>query len=176
MIRARPHVRRVIGGPSSAYKCRGLCRMAGTEPHAWRTSLMNDITYVGLDVHKATVCVAVAENGRGGEVRHLGVFEKPLHPALRQHSRQELRRDIAIEQPVTVLGERRRVPNHLVDAKTDEPTEQQVVFDPLDQLTLRPDRVKRLKQQRPNKPLRRNRLPTDGRVQPVSYTHLTLPT
>jgi len=40
--------------------------MAGTEPHAWRTSLMNDITYVGLDVHKATVCVAVAENGRGG--------------------------------------------------------------------------------------------------------------
>jgi hypothetical protein len=30
---------------------------------------MNDITYVGLDVHKATVCVAIAERGRGGEVR-----------------------------------------------------------------------------------------------------------
>ena len=30
---------------------------------------MNDITYVGLDVHKATVCVAIAESGRGGEVR-----------------------------------------------------------------------------------------------------------
>ena len=29
---------------------------------------MNDITYVGLDVHKATVCVAIAESGRGGEV------------------------------------------------------------------------------------------------------------
>jgi transposase len=34
---------------------------------------MNDITYVGLDVHKATVCVA--ESGRGGEVRQVGVFE-----------------------------------------------------------------------------------------------------
>jgi transposase len=36
---------------------------------------MNDITYVGLDVHKATVCVAIAESGRGGEVREVGVFE-----------------------------------------------------------------------------------------------------
>ena len=31
--------------------------------------------FVGLDVHKATVSVAVAESGRGGEVRHVGVFE-----------------------------------------------------------------------------------------------------
>ena len=36
---------------------------------------MNDITYVGLDVHKATVCVAIAESGRGGEIREVGVFE-----------------------------------------------------------------------------------------------------
>jgi transposase len=36
---------------------------------------MNSITYVGLDVHKATVSVAVAESGRGGEIRQLGVFE-----------------------------------------------------------------------------------------------------
>ena len=49
--------------------------MAGTEPHAWGTGRMDDITYVGLDVHKATVCVAVAEGGRGGEVRQIGVFE-----------------------------------------------------------------------------------------------------
>ena len=36
---------------------------------------MDDITFVGLDVHKATVCIAVAEGGRGGEVRQLGIFE-----------------------------------------------------------------------------------------------------
>ena len=36
---------------------------------------MDDITYVGLDVHKATVCVAIAEDGLGGEVRQIGVFE-----------------------------------------------------------------------------------------------------
>jgi transposase len=49
--------------------------MAGTEPHAWGTGLMEDIIFVGLDVHKATVCVAVAESGRNGEVRQIGVFE-----------------------------------------------------------------------------------------------------
>ena len=30
---------------------------------------------VGLDVHKATICVAVTESGRGGEVRQIGVFK-----------------------------------------------------------------------------------------------------
>ena len=49
--------------------------MAGTKPHAWETGRMNSITYVGLDVHTATVSVAVAESGRGGEIRQLGVFE-----------------------------------------------------------------------------------------------------
>jgi transposase len=36
---------------------------------------MDNIIFVGLDVHKATVSVALAESGRGGEVRQVGVFE-----------------------------------------------------------------------------------------------------
>jgi transposase len=35
---------------------------------------MDTITYVGLDVHKATVSVALAESGRSGEIRQVGVF------------------------------------------------------------------------------------------------------
>ena len=35
---------------------------------------MNDIIFVGLDVHNATVAVAVAEGTRGGGVRHLGAI------------------------------------------------------------------------------------------------------
>lgn len=41
---------------------------------------MNSITYVGLDVHKATVSVAIAKGQRGGEVLHVGVFpNRPDH-------------------------------------------------------------------------------------------------
>ena len=36
---------------------------------------MQDITFVGLDVHKATVAVSVAAAGRDGEVRHPGRLE-----------------------------------------------------------------------------------------------------
>ena len=36
--------------------------------------LMNTTIFVGLNVHKATVSVAVAEGLRGGEVRCLGTF------------------------------------------------------------------------------------------------------
>ena len=33
---------------------------------------MQDSTFIGLDVHKSTISVAVAQRERGGEVRHLG--------------------------------------------------------------------------------------------------------
>jgi transposase len=35
---------------------------------------MDSNIYIGLDVHKATVSVAVAEGGRSGEIRQIGVF------------------------------------------------------------------------------------------------------
>ena len=34
--------------------------MTGAEPHAWETVRMDTIIYVGLDVHKATLSVALA--------------------------------------------------------------------------------------------------------------------
>jgi transposase len=43
---------------------------------------MTNILFVGLDVHKSTIAVAVAEGGRGGEVRELGNFlNRPDHIA-----------------------------------------------------------------------------------------------
>ncbi|WP_445220506.1 hypothetical protein ACKWRH_10825 [Bradyrhizobium sp. Pa8] len=35
---------------------------------------MNDSIFVGLDVHKPTISVAVAEGMRGGDVRNLGII------------------------------------------------------------------------------------------------------
>ena len=35
---------------------------------------MNSITYVGLDVHKMRIAVAVAEGGCSGKVRQLGIY------------------------------------------------------------------------------------------------------
>ena len=69
----------------------------------------------------------------------------------------ELARDIAVEQPVPVLAEHRRIPHRIVRREPDEPAEQQIVVELLHQLPFRAHRVERLQQQRPQQPLRRDR-------------------
>jgi hypothetical protein len=91
--------------------------------------------------------------------------QKLLHLGLRQHRRQELRRDVAFQQPVAVLGEHRMVPGRVVDADADEPAEQEVVFQTLHQKPFRPDRVECLQQHRPQQLLGRDRGPPHRRIQ-----------
>ena len=48
---------------------------------------MRNITFVGLDVHKATVAVSIAAGGHDGEVRHLGSLENRPEVVRRAHAR-----------------------------------------------------------------------------------------
>jgi transposase len=40
---------------------------------------MKNLLYIGLDVHKDSIAIAVAEPGRAGEVRSLGIMSNSLH-------------------------------------------------------------------------------------------------
>jgi hypothetical protein len=64
------------------------------------------------------------------------------------------------------LGEHGVIPHRVVHAQVDEPAKEQVV-DLLDQLALRPNRLRRLPQQRPQRILRHHRRPARGRIQAV---------
>ena len=91
--------------------------------------------------------------------------EQRLDLGLRQHRAQKLGRDLALEQPVAVLGEHGHVPHRVVDAQPDEPAEQEVVVQLLHELPLGADRVERLQQQGPQQLLRRDRGPPVQRVE-----------
>ena len=82
--------------------------------------------------------------------------EQPAHVRPVEQARQELGRDLALQQPVAILRERRVVPDRIVDAEPGEPAEQEVELQPLHQLALRADAVERLQQQRPQQLFGRN--------------------
>jgi transposase len=58
----------------------GYAKWAGALPQHRRRAVGEHISFVGLDVHKATIAVCVAETGRDGEVRFVG--EIPNEPAV----------------------------------------------------------------------------------------------
>ena len=86
----------------------------------------------------------------------------------------ELPRDVALQQPVAVLGEHRHVPDRRIHRQADEPAKQHVVGDLLHQLAFRPHRVECLQQQRPQQLLRRDRIPTASSVQRVELSRQPL--
>jgi hypothetical protein len=106
--------------------------------------------------------------------REMLVRQEPLDLVMRQHGGEKLGRHLAVEQPVAVIGEAGGVPHRVLDAQTDKPAEQQIGVDPLDQLPLRTNRIKRLQQQRPQQPFRRDRLPADRRIQRVEIARQRL--
>lgn len=64
---------------------------------------------------------------------------------------------IGCGQPVTVLRERERSPDRLIDAQSYEPTEHQVVVQPLHELPRTASRLQDLKKASPDETLRRHR-------------------
>jgi hypothetical protein len=70
--------------------------------------------------------------------------QQPPHPRLGQHSGQEFGSDVALQKPVAVLGKARMSSHRIIDANADKPQEQEVEFQPPDQLALRTNRVERL--------------------------------
>ena len=104
---------------------------------------------------------------QGAIDREMLVREQRPNLGLAEHRLEELRRDLALQEPVAVLGEHRHVPDRRVHRQADEPAEQQVVVQLLHELALRAHRIESLQQQRPQQLLGRDRRPADVRIEPV---------
>ena len=91
-----------------------------------------------------------------------------------QDGGQEPACDIALQQPVAVLGEHRHVPDRHVHRQSDEPAEQHVVADLLHQLAFRADGEQRLQQQGAQQSLGCDRWPAFLGVHPLERRRQTL--
>ena len=65
------------------------------------------------------------------------IAQQACHPSLLDNGLEELARNVRLEQPIAVLAEGRVIPHRLIDRQPDEPSEQKVVLDLLDQLLAR---------------------------------------
>jgi hypothetical protein len=77
--------------------------------------------------------------------------------------------NVAIEQPITVLAERRGIPNRIVNRQAGKPAEQQIEIELFHQLAFRSHRIEGLQQKRPQQPLRRDRRSPIARVKVIEY-------
>ncbi len=84
------------------------------------------------------------------------IAQKARHPSLLNDGLEQLTGDVCLEQPIAVLAEGRVIPHRLIHRQPDEPAEQKVVLELLDQPPLAADRIQNLQKQCPNEPLRRN--------------------
>ena len=84
------------------------------------------------------------------------VRQQRLDLGVIQDRGHDLARHLGRQQPVSVLGEHSLDPGRIIDAKPDEPLEQQIVVHLLHQLPLGADREQDLQKAGPDQPLRRD--------------------
>ncbi len=61
------------------------------------------------------------------------IAQKTGHPSPLNNSLEQLARNVRLEQPIAVLAESRVIPHRLIDRQPDEPSEQHVLLELLDQ-------------------------------------------
>jgi hypothetical protein len=75
------------------------------------------------------------------------VGKQPSLLGLVDHTLEKRLRHIGVEQPLSVLRERRRIPHRVVHLESDEPAKQQIVVELSHEQPLASDRVENLQQQ-----------------------------
>jgi hypothetical protein len=134
---------------------------SATAPTSFRLPLA---TQVGLGLEALERSPGLEQGAVDGEVI---VGEQVLLASLPQHGLEEGPGDVVVEQPAPVLGEAGVVEGVLAHIEAQEPLEEEVVLEPLAELTLAPNRVERHQQAALEQVLGRNRRPALGCIHGV---------